>query len=50
MQVISLGTPYRQGRLFLVPYVVQWKDGNTQSNDLRLAQARDGQWIWTGGF
>jgi RNA polymerase sigma factor (sigma-70 family) len=50
MQVISLGTPYRQGRLFLVPYVVQWKDGSTQSNDLRLAQARDGQWIWTGGF
>jgi hypothetical protein len=49
-QVTSIGEPYRQGGLILVPYEVQFKGGGTQSNDLRLQKKSDGQWIWTGGF
>ena len=50
MEVVSMGTPYREGRLTLVPYEVQFKNGGTQTNSLRLQHMADGQWIWIGGF
>ena len=52
LEIVSLGTPYKESpnSWILVPYVVQWKSGGTQTNSLRLGQGRDGQWIWEGGF
>jgi len=52
LEIVSLGTPYKESpnSWILVPYIVQWKSGGTQTNSLRLGQGRDGQWIWEGGF
>jgi len=50
LEIVSLGTPYREGQSILVPYEVQWKNGGTQKNNLRLQFVGDGQWIWEGGF
>jgi hypothetical protein len=51
LEIVSLGTPYREGpHQVLVPYEVRSKDGNTQTNNLRVGQDRDGQWHFEGGF
>jgi hypothetical protein len=52
LEIVSLGTPYKEGpnSWVLVPYAVRFKDGNTQTNSLRLGQDREGHWHWEGGF
>jgi hypothetical protein len=52
LKIIGIGTPYKEGlsRIVFVPYEVRFKNGQTQSNSLRLTQASDGRWIWVGGF
>jgi RNA polymerase sigma factor (sigma-70 family) len=50
LEIVSLGTPSREGQSILVPYEVRWKGGGTQKNNLRLGKGGDGQWIWEGGF
>ena len=53
LEIVSLGKPpYEEGpnSWVLVPYVIRWKDGNTQTNSLRLGRERDGQWHFEGGF
>jgi RNA polymerase sigma factor (sigma-70 family) len=52
LEITSLGTPYKEGpnSWVLVPYEIRWKDGNTQTNNLRIGRERDGQWYFEGGF
>ena len=52
LEIISLGTPYKEGShsQVLVPYEVRFKSGNIQTNNLRLSQQPDGHWDWNGGF
>jgi RNA polymerase sigma factor (sigma-70 family) len=52
LEIISLGKPYKEGpnSWVLVPYEIRWKNGNTQTNNLRIGRGRDGQWYWEGGF
>jgi hypothetical protein len=50
MEIVSLGTPYKQGAWVMIPYDVQFKDGGSQTNSLRLQKGSAGQWIWGGGF
>jgi hypothetical protein len=52
LQIISLGTPYREGpnSWVLVPYEIRFKSGGTQKNNLRLGKDASGHWIWQGGF
>jgi len=50
LEIVSIGTPYRQGNWTMVPYEVQFKAGGSQTNSLRLEKRTNGQWIWGGGF
>jgi len=52
LQIISLGTPYKDGpnSWVLVPYEARFKSGDTQKNNLRLGKGADGHWTWQGGF
>jgi hypothetical protein len=50
LEIVSIGTPYKEGSVTLVPYEVQLKGGDSQKNNLRLVKDRDGQWHWLGGF
>jgi len=52
LEIVSIGTPYRESGngWTMIPYQVQFKDGGSQTNSLRMQQQRDGQWIWGGGF
>ena len=52
LKIISLGTPYmeRPRSWVFVPYEVRFKNGDRQTNSLRIRQHPDGHWDWVGGF
>jgi hypothetical protein len=52
LEIVSIGTPYRESGngWVMIPYEVQFKGGESQSNSLRMQKQHDGQWIWGGGF
>jgi hypothetical protein len=52
LEIVSIGTPYKEtgNGWTMVPYKVQFKGGDSQTNSLRLQKQSDGQWIWGGGF
>lgn len=50
LEIVSIGTPYRENSWVMIPYEVQWKGGGSQTNSLRMQKGPAGQWIWGGGF
>jgi hypothetical protein len=52
LEIVSLGKPYNEGlhTWVFVPYIVQFKNGGIQTNNLRIEKQTDGHWIWEGGF
>lgn len=52
LEIIDLGTPYKgeSSSMIFVPYEVRFKNGDTQSNSLRIEQVSGGRWVWVGGF
>lgn len=52
VDIASIGSPYKESGndWTMVPYEVQFKDGSSQTNNLRLQKQPDGQWICGGGF
>jgi len=52
LEIVSIGTPYKESGngWTMVPYEVQFKGGDSQTNSLRIQKQSDGQWIWGGGF
>ena len=52
LEIVSLGEPYKENpnSWVLVPYEIRFKNGDTQTNSLRMGRDRGGQWYWEGGF
>jgi len=52
LEITSLGKPYKEGpnSWVLAPYSVRFKNGGTQTNNLRPGKDPDGSWHWQGGF
>ena len=52
LQIVSVGEPYKEGgnSQVLIPYEVQFKSGDSQTNSLRMVKDSAGQWHWEGGF
>lgn len=52
LEIVSLGKPYKERwhTWVFVPYIVQFKNGGIQTNNLRIEKQADGHWIWESGF
>jgi hypothetical protein len=52
LEIVSIGTPYKEAGngWVMIPYEVDFKGGDSQTNSLRMMKGPSGQWIWGGGF
>lgn len=52
LEIVDVGAPYKESGngWTMIPYVVRFKGGETQTNDLRMMKPPGGHWMWGGGF